>query len=81
MKEGKDMNSNALKKSDAQEEKQKYSYDDLLKFTDEKRYEIINGELFVMESPSVFHQEISGEIFNQIKNYLKGKNVKYFLHH
>lgn len=78
MKEGKDMNSNALKKSDAQEEKQKYSYDDLLKFTDEKRYEIINGELFVMESPSVFHQEISLEIASQIKSYLKGKKCKVF---
>lgn len=68
------MNSNVAEKL----KQEKYSYDDLLKFTDEKRYEIIDGVLFVMDSPSVLHQSLAGEIFNQIKNYLKGKPCKVF---
>lgn len=75
MKEKKDMNNLAVKQEN---EHIRYTYDDILQFTDEKRYEIIDGFLYLMESPSLVHQGLSGEILYQIKNYLKGKKCKVF---
>lgn len=60
-------------------EPEKISYADLLKFDDEKRYELIDGVPYVMESPRVSHQEILGEIYYQIKTYLKGKKCRVFI--
>ena len=68
------MNNLALK----QEAEQKYSYADLLNFPEDKRYEIIDGDLYLMSAPTVIHQGILGEILYQIKNYLKGKKCKVF---
>ena len=65
MKERKKMNNLALK----QEAEQKYSYADLLNFPEDKRYEIIDGDLYLMSAPTVIHQGILGEILYQIKNY------------
>ena len=46
---------------------------------DENRYEIIDGELYLMSSPSIRHQLLVGEIFRQIANYLLGKKCKVFV--
>ncbi|MEJ7555973.1 MAG: Uma2 family endonuclease, partial [Aquificaceae bacterium] len=35
-----------------------WTYEDYLSLEEEKRYEIIDGELFEMPAPSVRHQEI-----------------------
>lgn len=51
----------------------KYTYEDLLELDDEKRYEIINGELYLMSSPKVMHQMVVGEIYRQLAIYLNGK--------
>lgn len=41
------------------EQKKKYNYEDYLKLGDDKRYEIIEGELFMMTpAPSIIHQRI-----------------------
>lgn len=60
-------------------EPQKMSYADLLKIDDDKRYELIDGVLFVMESPRVAHQDVLGELYYQLKNYLKGKKCRVFV--
>lgn len=57
----------------------KYTYQDLLEIDDGKRYEIIDGVLYEMSSPSVTHQNIVGELYVQFYNYLKGKKCKVFI--
>ena len=54
-------------------EPEKISYADLLKFDDDKRYELIDGVPYLMASPSVAHQRVLLEIAKQIGDYLEGK--------
>lgn len=71
-KEKKNMNNLALKQK-------KYTYEDLQNIDDGNRYELIDGELYLMSSPTTTHQEIVGEIYAQLHNYLKGKKCKAFV--
>jgi len=48
-----------------------YTVDDLDFLPEEKRYEIIDGILIEMESPTTVHQLISGQIFIAIANFIK----------
>lgn len=48
-----------------------YTVDDYMKLDDGNRYELIGGRLIMTPKPRPKHQEISGEIFNQVKNYLQ----------
>ena len=57
-------------------QKEKYTYEDLQKLEDDKRYELINGELYLMSAPTISHQEIVGELYAQLHNYLNGKKCK-----
>ncbi|MDD4835021.1 MAG: Uma2 family endonuclease [Lutispora sp.] len=57
----------------------KYSYGDYLKWHDDERWELIDGVAYNMTpAPSRKHQDISGELFRQISNYLQGKNCKIY---
>ena len=56
----------------------RYNYDDYLTWDDDIRYELIDGVPYAMAAPSQAHQEISGEIFRQLSNFLKGKPCKVF---
>ena len=56
----------------------KYTYSDYLTWDDENRYELIDGEVYMMSAPSLDHQEISMEISRQLANYLQGKTCKVF---
>jgi Uma2 family endonuclease len=60
-------------------EQTRYTYAEYLTWGNEKRYEIIEGIPYAMASPSQAHQEIVGEIFNQLYNFLKGKPCKAFV--
>ncbi len=52
---------------------EKWTYEDLLLLPDDgKRYEILDGELFVTASPYTRHQEILGRLFLEVANYLRG---------
>lgn len=42
------------------------------------RMEYINGEIIIMGSPNTFHQDISGNLYTLLRNYLKGKPCKVF---
>lgn len=59
-------------------EGKKYTYADYLTWDDDNRYELIDGEVYMMSAPSVSHQEISMELGRQIANYLQGKPCKVF---
>ena len=60
-------------------EPEKISYADLLKFDDDKRYELIDGVPYLMASPSVAHQRVLLEIAKQIGDYLEGKKCEVFI--
>jgi Uma2 family endonuclease len=55
-----------------------YTYADYLGWETDNRYEIIDGEAYMMSSPSVSHQAISGELFGQFWNFLKAKPCQVF---
>jgi Uma2 family endonuclease len=50
----------------------KLTYDDFVLFPDDgKRHEIIDGEHYVTPSPNTRHQQISGDLFASIWNFLQ----------
>lgn len=54
--------------------KEIYTYRDYLHWSDEERWELINGIPYNMSpAPSRMHQKNSGELFKQIAVYLAGK--------
>ncbi len=57
---------------------ERYTFADVLAWDEDERIEIINGEAFMMATPSRIHQEISGEIFRQLANFLEGKPCKVY---
>ena len=52
---------------------EKYSYADYLKWNDDNRYEIIDGDVYDMTSPTLDHQMISMELCRQFANFLEDK--------
>jgi Uma2 family endonuclease len=56
-----------------------YSYADYLTWNLAERVELIKGKIFKMSpAPSVLHQQVSGAIFGEVRNYLKGKPCQVF---
>ncbi len=56
--------------------KSRYTFADCL--TWEEQAEIIEGDAVMMAPPSRIHQEISGELFRQLANYLEGKECRVY---
>ncbi len=52
-------------------EKKRYTYEDYLKTPDDKRYELINGELLMTPSPIPKHQLISGRLEFKLRGFVK----------
>lgn len=58
---------------------QRYSYSDYLTWDDNERWELIDGVAYNMSpAPGRRHQEVSGELFRQLANHLKGKQCKVY---
>lgn len=53
----------------------RYNYQDYLQLPEDKRYEIIDGDLFMVPSPNESHQRISANIFNTLSNYVRQKKL------
>lgn len=54
-----------------------YTYGDYVNWPDDKRYELIDGQPYLMSpAPSRKHQEISANLFTQFYNYLNDKECK-----
>jgi Uma2 family endonuclease len=54
----------------------KLTYDDFVLFPDDgKRHELIDGEHYVTPSPNVRHQQIQGDLFALIWNYLEAHPI------
>ena len=56
----------------------KYTYSDYRSWDESERIKLIDGQPLMQSVPSRAHQEISGELFNQIKNFLKGKPCRVY---
>ena len=58
----------------------KVSYEEFMEIYEnsELRMEYINGEIVLLASPSTFHQDISGNLYVKLRDYLKGKDCKVF---
>jgi Uma2 family endonuclease len=57
----------------------KYTYADYLKWSDDRRWEIIEGTPYSMTpAPERIHQKISGILFNAIFNFLAGKGCEVY---
>lgn len=53
-----------------------FTYDDLLELPDDGRhYQILDGELVVNAAPIPRHQLIAGNLYNEIKNYLRAHRI------
>ncbi len=53
-----------------------YTVEDFYNMPDDIRAELIDGQIVYMASPSTIHQDISGELYYVIKNYIKSKGDK-----
>lgn len=56
-------------------EKRKYTYEDYLKTPDDKRYELIEGDLIMTPSPTPYHQWISKNIQYELEKFIREKNL------
>ena len=57
---------------------EQYTFADVLTWDEGEHIEIINGEAYMMATPSSRHQEVSGELFRQLANFLEGKQCKVY---
>ncbi|NLA27311.1 MAG: type II toxin-antitoxin system Phd/YefM family antitoxin [Firmicutes bacterium] len=58
----------------------KVSYEEFMEIYEksELRMEYINGEIVLLASPGTYHQDISGNLYVQLRAHLEGKNCKVF---
>lgn len=56
-----------------------YTYADYLSWSEDERWEIIDGVPYLHAAPSPTHQLVSGELHRQFANYLQGKTCKAYL--
>ena len=54
--------------------KGEYTLEDYYALPDDIRAELIDGELIFLEAPSSIHQELIGELFFEIKLYIRTNN-------
>ncbi len=57
------------------------SYEEFLKLTatSEQRYELIDGQVYLLASPKVTHQTITAHLLAQLFNHFSGKNCQPFV--
>ncbi len=59
------------------EKAETYTYKDYLSWSDDERWELIEGAAYNMSAaPSTRHQVVAGELYRQIANFLYGKSCK-----
>jgi Uma2 family endonuclease len=57
-----------------------HCYGDYLTWSDDQRYELIDGMAYLMApAPDVAHQDVAGEIYFQIRQALQGKPCRAFI--
>jgi Uma2 family endonuclease len=61
-----------------QEAAERYKYTDYAALDNDKRYELIDGVLHLMSSPSETHQRVSRKLLVHLANHLDGKPCEVF---
>ncbi|MBF0492200.1 MAG: Uma2 family endonuclease [Deltaproteobacteria bacterium] len=59
----------------AQAQKIKFSYEDYLLMPEDKRYELIDGDLLMTPSPSWKHQTAISRLFEKINKFVRSKKM------
>jgi len=49
----------------------KFTYDDYLLLPEDKRYELIEGELIMVPSPGRKHQEVLGNLYLSLRKFVE----------
>ena len=68
----------AARADETLEEKRRYTYADYLTWEGPQRYELYDGEAFMMSSPSVSHQALLMGLSLDFGNWLQGKPCRAF---
>ncbi len=53
----------------------RWTYEDYLKLEDDKRYEVLEGELVEIPAPSVIHQRIVGRLFRKMSAFVEESDL------
>ncbi len=53
----------------------RWTYEEYLKLEDDKRYEIIRGELLEMPAPTTTHQRLVGKLFRWMSDFVESKSL------
>lgn len=53
-----------------------YTVDDIMELPEDVHAELIDGEMFIMEAPTVTHQDIVGRLYMEIMLYIRDKGGK-----
>jgi len=61
-----------------QKDNNRYTYAEYLEWSEDERWELLDGIAYNIAAPSRRHQEISGELFYQIRSYLTEKPCKIY---
>ena len=67
-----------MKVKEAVLEYRRYTCAEIESWDTDERFELIDGVIYVMASPSRAHQKISGSLFYQLYNFLKGKTCEVY---
>ena len=59
-------------------ENTRYSFADLLTWEEDGQMELLSGQVVMMAPPLRGHQEVSGELFRQLANFLEGKRCRVY---
>lgn len=55
--------------------KKLFTYDDYAKMPEDRRYELVEGELVEMSAPDLVHQLVVGEIYNAIRKFVRARRL------
>ncbi len=58
-------------KATMKQAKVRFNYDDYRQLPEGKRYEILDGELFVIPAPGIRHQRLTGDIFSRLLHHVR----------
>lgn len=53
----------------------KFTYQDYLHMPEERRYELVEGELVMVPSPSEYHQRISGNLYAILRDFVRKNSL------
>ncbi len=53
----------------------RFNYRDYLLLPEDKRYEILNGELYVVPAPNTRHQRLLGEMYDVLLHHVRAKQL------